>query len=346
MGTSSEQAAQTVALVREGLDQRMIARNLNLNQSTVSRVYRRFVETGSYKRRPGTGRTRATTRRDDRFIVSTSLRNRFLTSVNIKTELNEVRGVNVSARTIRRRLKEAAITPFRPANGPKLSVAHRQARLRFAREHLNWTEEQWASILFTDECRTCLNGADGRRRVYRRRGERYAQSCIEERVPFGGGSCMVWGGISMIGRTELVFIDMVRQNGRRGGLTAQRYITEVLEAHVVPYMGLEGENFTLMQDNARPHAAAQVRQYCEEVGIRTMNWPARSPDLNPIEHVWDSLKKAVYARNPVPTTVAALRTAISQEWNNIPQDRLITLIRSMRNRLESVIRARGGNTPY
>lgn len=346
MDTSSEKAAQIVALMREGLDQRTIARNLNLNQSTVSRVYRRFVETGSYKRRPGTGRTRATTRRDDRFIVSTSLRNRFLTSVNIKTELNEVRGVNVSARTIRRRLKEAAITPFRPANGPKLSAAHRQARLRFAREHLDWTEEQWASILFTDECRTCLNGADGRKRVYRRRGERYAQSCIEERVPFGGGSCMVWGGISMIGRTELVFIDMVRQNGRIGGLTAQRYITEVLEAHVVPYMGLIGESFTLMQDNARPHAAAQVRQYCEEFGIRTMNWPARSPDLNPIEHVWDSLKKAVYARNPMPTTVAALRTSISQEWNNIPQDRLITLIRSMRNRLESVIRARGGNTPY
>lgn len=346
MDTSSEQAAQIVALVREGLDQRTIGRNLNLNQSTVSRIYRRFVETGSYRRRRGTGRTRATTGLDDRFIVITSLRNRFLTSVNIKTELNEVRGVNVCARTIRRRLKEADITPFRPANGPKLSAAHRQARLRFARHHLNWTEEQWASVLFTDECRTCLYGADGRRRVYRRRGERYAQSCIEERVPFGGGSCMVWGGISMNGRTELVFIDMVRQNGNRGGLTAHRYITEILEDHVVPYMGFIGENFTLMQDNARPHAAAQVQHYCEEVGIRTMNWPARSPDLNPIEHVWDNLKRAVYARNPSPTTVAALRTALSEEWDNIPQDLLKTLIKSMRNRLESVIRARGGNTPY
>ncbi|CAH2084897.1 unnamed protein product [Euphydryas editha] len=136
-------------------------------------------------------------------IVSTSLRNHFLTSVNIKTELNEMRRVNVSSRTIR--LKEAAITPFRPVNGPKLSAAYRQACLRFAREDLNWTEEQWASILFKDERKTCLNGADGRRRVYRRRGERYAQVCIEERLPFGGGSCMVWGFISMIEKNNVYF---------------------------------------------------------------------------------------------------------------------------------------------
>ncbi|CAH2097222.1 unnamed protein product [Euphydryas editha] len=126
----------------------------------------------------------------------------------------------------------------------------------------------------------------------------------------GGGSGMVWDGISMIGRTKLVFIDMICQNDRRGGFTAQHYTT-VLEAHVIPYMGLIGENFTVMQDNSRPHSTAQVRQYCEEVGIRTMNWPARSP-LNSFEHVWDSLKKAVLARNPVHTTVAALRTAILQ----------------------------------
>lgn len=108
-----------------------------------------------------------------------------------------------------------------------MSAAHRQARLRFARELLNWSEEQRASVLFTYECRTYFYGADGRRRVYRRRGERYAQSGIDERVPFGGGSCMVWGGISMNGRTELVFIDTVRKNGNSAGLTAHRYVTYI-----------------------------------------------------------------------------------------------------------------------
>lgn len=81
---------------------------------------------------------------------------------------------------------------------------------------------------------------------------------------------------------------------------------------MVPYMGLIDENFTAMQDNAQPHAAAQVQQYREEVfqRLHTMNCPTLNLDLNPIEYVWDSLEKAVYSRNPVPTTVAALRTAI------------------------------------
>ncbi|CAF4845821.1 unnamed protein product [Pieris macdunnoughi] len=146
----------------------------------------------------------------------------------------------------------------------------------------------------------------GRRRVYRGRGERYAQSCIKERVPFGGGSFMVWGGISMNGRTELVFIDMVRQNGSRGGLTAHRYITEILE----------NQNFTLMQDNARPHAAAQVRQHCEESCICE--------------------KSCAYDSGITKNT----------NFRRMPQDVLKTPIKSMRNRLESIIRARGGNTPY
>ncbi|KAG6462792.1 hypothetical protein O3G_MSEX013472 [Manduca sexta] len=118
------------------------------------------------------GRTRASTHRENRFIVSTSLRNVFLTSV--KKELNEVRGAKASARIIGRRLKKPEITSYRPTNGPKLSAAHRQARMSFGREHLNRTEEQWAFIFFSDECKTCLTGADGPRRVYRRCGERYA----------------------------------------------------------------------------------------------------------------------------------------------------------------------------
>ncbi|KAJ0179929.1 hypothetical protein K1T71_004520 [Dendrolimus kikuchii] len=131
----------------------------------------------------------------------------------------------------------------------------------------------------------CLYGKDGRKKVYRRRGERYIECCIEERVPFGAGSCMVWGGISMNGRTELVFIEMVRLNVNSRGLTAHRYSSEILQAHVVSYMGFIGENFTVMQDDARPHTAVKGRQYYEAVGIRTMNWPSHSPERNPIVHI-------------------------------------------------------------
>ncbi|CAG9133287.1 unnamed protein product [Plutella xylostella] len=328
MDTTPEEAAQVVALLQQGLSQRAVAAQLHLSQSAVSRVYRRFQETGAFNRRPRTGRHRCTSERDDRFIVSTSLRNRHLTGVDVQQELRRVRQVAVSEWTVRRRLKEANLTPKRPASGPKLTAGHRQARLQFAREHLDWSIAQWRSVLFTDECRVCLHGSDRRGRVYRRPGERFAQCCFAETVAYGGGSCMMWAGISLEGKTALVFVP---GGGRGGGLTADRYITDILLGHVVPYAEFVGEDFVLMHDNARCHTARVSRQFLREKELRTMDWPALSPDLNPIEHLWDELKRRVRARNPVPASVDELKTALLEEWDGIPQETVKKLIRYKEN---------------
>lgn len=346
MDTTPAEAAQVIALLEAGHNQSDVARRLNLSRYSVRRVYQRFQETGGYIRRPGSGRQRRTSERDDRFLVSRSLRNRQLNAVQLGQELQEVRNVSISRWTVRRRLGEAGLTSHRPANGPKLTTAHRQARLQFAREHLNWTYEQWRSVMFSDECRMTLHGHDGRSRVYRRSSERFSQCCISERVAFGGGSCMFWGGIMLDTKTDIVFITGANTGPRSRGLTAARYVEEVLEGHVRPLAWLMGEDFILMHDNARPHVARTVCDYMEDVGITAMEWPARSPDLNPIEHVWDELKRRVRARSPAPTCLRELQLAIEEEWNAIPQDFMVKLIRSMKNRLRAVIKARGGNTPY
>lgn len=343
MDTTPTEAAQIVALLREGLSQRAVARQLHISQSCVSKVYKRFRETGGFISRPRSGRRRCTSERDDRFIVSTSLRNRHLTGVDVQQELRNVRGVAASEWTVRRRLKQADLTPKRPATGPKLTASHRQARLQFARSHLDWEVEQWKRVLFSDESRMCLHGSDRRGRVYRRPGERYAQCCFAETVAYGGGSCMMWAGISFDGKTELVFVP---GGGRGGGLTSDRYITDILQDHVLSYAGYIGDDFLLMHDNARCHTARATTEYLEEVGIATMDWPALSPDLNPIEHMWDELKRRVRSRNPAPSSVDELKSALIEEWEGIPQESIRKLIRSMKNRLRAVIRARGGNTKY
>lgn len=343
MDTTPEEAAQVVVLLQQGLNQREVARQLNMSQSAVSRVYRRFQETGAFTRRPNTSRRRCTSEHDDRFLVSTSLRNRHLTGVDVQQELRRGRGVTVSQWTVRRRLKEVNLTPKRPATGPKLTTAHRQARLHFAREHMNWSIEQWQAVLFTDETRMCLHGSDRRGRVYRRPGERFSQCCFAETVSYGGGSCMMWAGISLEGKTDLVFIP---GGGRGGGLTSDRYIEDILLDQVVPYQGFIGDDFILMHDNARCHTARATRDFLNEVGIATMDWPALSPDLNPIEHIWDELKRKVRARNPAPANINELKTALVEEWGRIPQSSVKKLIRSLKNRMRAVIRARGGNTKY
>lgn len=343
MDTTPEEAAQAVALLQAGFGQREVARRLGIGRSSVQRVYRRYLETGAFDRRPGTGRPRATSAADDRFIHLAVLRNRRLNAVQVQRSLREERQVVISSDTVRRRLVERNLTPRRAATGPALTVAHRRARLQFAREHRDWTLEQWSNVLFTDETRVSLHGSDRRQRVYRRPGERYSQCCIEETVAYGGGSVMVWGGISLTARTALVFIE---PTAHARGLTSHRYITEILADHVVPYAGYIGQDMLLMQDNARPHAAYVVTQYLRDVGIPTMDWPARSPDLNPIEHLWDELKRRVRARVPAPMRLPELRIAIEEAWNAIPQDFIVTLVRSMNRRMLSVIRARGGNTEY
>ena len=112
------------------------------------------------------------------------------------------------------------------------------------------------------------------------------------------------------------------------------------------FSGYIGENFIFIQDNARPHTAAIIRQYLKEIEVPVMAWPARSPDLNPIEHLWDELKKRVRSRNTVPRSLGEIKTAINEEWDRIPQDFIKKLISSMKRRMQAVIQARGGNTSY
>ena len=79
---------------------------------------------------------------------------------------------------------------------------------------------------------------------------------------------------------------------------------------------------------------------------RINDWPSKSPDINPIEHLWDNLDKRIRRRQNPPTNVNELRTALLEEWNNIPQDDINKLVLSMRRRCQAVADARGGHTRY
>lgn len=339
MDLSVTDAARAVALIQDGRSQYYVARVLGVSRCKVQRAVKRFNEFGVYTRKNHSGRKKCTSERDNRFITLNVLRDRKLTSVEMKNRLEDVRQVQVSDRTIRRRLFDIGLRSRRPATGLELLRQHRVGRLRFAREHENWGNEEWSNILFTDESRFCLRTPDGRERIYRRTGERFLQNHFSPRVSYGGGSVMVWGGISFEARTNLVIM-----NG--GGMTADRYIREVLEPHVVPFAPFIGDDFILMHDNARPHVARIVNEYLAEVEIPVVNWPALSPDLNPIEHVWDALGRKIRCRVPRPANLQQLSDVLIEEWNQIDQAYIQNLIDSMPRRIAAVIRARGGNTSY
>ena len=133
-----------------------------------------------------------------------------------------------------------------------------------------------------------------------------------------------------------------------GTLTALRYYNEILDQFVRPYAVAIGPEFILMDDNARPHRAHITNTYLEREASVRMYWPAQSPELNPIEHAWDILQRAISARPVQPRTLNTqeLKHALVAEWRLIPQNRIQTLIMSMRRRCRAVIDARGRHTRY
>ncbi|CAH1366401.1 unnamed protein product, partial [Tenebrio molitor] len=148
---------------------------------------------------------------------------------------------------------------------------------------------------------------------------------------------MVWGAICFGSRSRLVFI--------QGNLTAIRYVQEVLRPVVVPYFR-RVNNALFQQDNARRHIANVSRDFLDDCQVDLLPWSPRSPDLSPIEHVWDLMCRRLTNLHNPPLTLAALRHEIQVAWDSVPQDEINHLIRSMPRRVRECIGSRGGPTHY
>ncbi|GBO01082.1 hypothetical protein AVEN_83403-1 [Araneus ventricosus] len=131
-----------------------------------------------------------------------------------------------------------------------------------------------------------------------------------------------------------------------GSVTAVRYRDEILHPFVRPFIAAMGTDKVFMDDNSRPHRARLVRSYLESETIPQMTWPARSPDLNPIEHVWDMLGRRIAGRSVSPGPLHELQQALLQELALLPQQATNDTIASMRRRCQTCISARGYHTRY
>ncbi|GFV71941.1 histone-lysine N-methyltransferase SETMAR [Trichonephila clavipes] len=112
-------------------------------------------------------------------------------------------------------------------------------------------------------------------------------------------------------------------------MTGQRYIDEVLLPHVRLFRGTVGDKFVFMDDNATCHRTLAVQDCLDSEGIQRLVWPARAPDLNPIENVWDALGRQVAGRNYPPTNKNTLIRALTEEWDKLLQQLLDNVVQSI-----------------
>ena len=149
---------------------------------------------------------------------------------------------------------------------------------------------------------------------------------------------MVWAGISVLGRTEIVFV--------RGKMNSESY-QAILEQFLIPFLERWPRlELTFQQDDAGVHVSASTRQWLEAKNLPILDWPAKSPDLSPIENVWSMLVKRVYREKRQFNCISDLKKVIIEEWKQIDQNQIASLIGTMNKRLIEVIANGCGLTHY
>ncbi|GFX78681.1 transposable element Tcb2 transposase [Trichonephila clavipes] len=257
-------------------------------------------------------------------------RNRRQTAGEISRHTTQATGRQISRFTVARRLHGGGLFARRPVRCVPLTPAHRRRRSLWYREHRNWIDNEWGRVLFTDESRFSLSSDSHRILIWRERGSRNHPSNIIERDRYGGRGVLVWGGIMLGSRTDLHIFDA-------GSVNGTRYCNEILLPYVRLFRGGMGLQFLFMDNNAPCHRTVAAEQLLESEDIEHMDWPARSPDLNPIEHVWNFLGRRLAARTLPPVTIRELRLALQDEWAAMPQQLIDTLILSMGRRCETCL---------
>ena len=160
---SIENRNVAIGMLRAGAYVDVIARHFNVCKRTIFRLQARHRQTGSVQDRPRSGRPKKTAAREDRYLVTSSRRHRFMSCPELASRIRAATRTSVSHDTVRNRLRAASLTARRPYVGIPLSQRHRDARVQWSRQHLQWTRRQWDSVIFTDESRFNVDGADGRR---------------------------------------------------------------------------------------------------------------------------------------------------------------------------------------
>ncbi|GFV72508.1 transposable element Tcb2 transposase [Trichonephila clavipes] len=303
-----------IGKLEEGRSVTSMAAEFGIAHSIVSRLWRQVQTTGTAARR-----------------------NRRQTAGEIARHTTKATGRPISRFTVARKLHGGGVFARRPVRCVPLTPAHRRRRSLWCREHRNWRDSEWGRVLFTDESRFSLSSDSHRILIWRERGSRNHPSNIIERDRYGGRGVLVWGGIMLGSRTNLHIFDA-------GSVNGTRYGNAILLPYVRLFRGAMGLQFLFMDDDAPCHRTVAAEQLLESEDIERMDWPARSPDLNPIEHVWEFLGRRLAARTLPPVTIRELRLEMQDEWAAMPQQLIDTLILS--RRCETCLAVRGDHIPY
>src|SRR6266576_6607223 len=261
-------------------------------------------------------------------------------AVQFTKSIKNITNQSLSPSTVHLHLKKAGMKAVVKTKRPLLSAKHRKARLDYAYAHKDWTVEDWRRVVWSDKTKINRLGSDGRKWVWKRPGEKLSDRLVEGTVKFRGGSVMIWGCMTWEGVGYATRIE-----GRMDGELYRSILEDELQSSIRHY-DLNADDVIFQQDNDPKHTSKKAKDWFQEHDMNVLKWPAQSPDLNPIEHLWDHLKRRLGEYETAPNGILELWERIEKEREAIPASECQKLIESMPRRVEQVIKAKGGYTKY
>lgn len=314
-------------LSRLGYSNRHIAREIGRSEGVIRNFYKKSQNYGIKKRTKGNSKLTA---RQKGQIRHEATKNR-LNSSQIIAKLN----LPVVKSTVTRVLNSSKTIKWMKLKGkPRLTKINKMNRLKFAEKYMNWTD-QWKKVIFSDEKKFNLDGPDCYSNYWH---DLRNHDVTRSKRNFGGGTVMVWSAFSYDFKLPICWITTRMNSNMYCDL-----LEDVLISHLEE--NVEGE-FMFQQDNASIHVSRKSKEWFSDKDIPLLDWPACSPDLNPIENLWGLLASKVYENGRQFATTNELKQCIRECWEAIGPEILHNLINSMPKRIFHVIKNKGSSTKY
>jgi transposase len=284
---------------------------------------KKLEKVGNVNHKKGAGRSKKITPAIARQIGQIVRRDSTISLRSLEVKLKN-KGIDVSHMTIGTHLTNLGYEKKLPQATPMLTEAHKERRIEWARKHL---EDNWNNTVFTDETAFQL---------FRNTVERWYKDVRPvRRIPKDRTKIFAWGGFSKRGKTSLFCFTNI--------MNAEFYVN-ILENHIPEVQEIVGKRWRFQQDNDLKHTSRLAQSFLDKNVPELLDWPANSPDLNPIENLWNIVKRNVEKREP--KNQKELQCFMVEEWNSIPNSMLKNLINSMRRRCELVIESNGDRISY
>lgn len=254
--------------------------------------------------------------------------------------LKKSSNISVSRKTVARALNERGLRSKEKKKKPLLSNKNIKARISFAKAHQHWTIADWRTVIFSDETKINRFNSDGREWFWCRDEESLKPQNVQQTLKHGGGNVKVWGCMTASGVGGMCHIEDI--------LDSKLYL-EILQGElantIIDYQ-LDESKITFQHDNDPKHTAKIVKEYLSNQQFDVMTWPAQSPDLNPIEHLWWHVKKELNKYEKPASGMKELWDRVQDVWDKIDKETCLNLIDSMPRRIQAVIQAKGYWTKY